>query len=165
MTKIILGFGNGNLENGCEHITVEIRGDDEKLIARGSGSLPASPELWKLYNSWKSSFRSRFGGRIIIPLNCASSSSTVENTLSECINQFPIKLNQWLNSDDFRPIEKLLHNHLSIEAIASFTIEANDNQLRRLPWYLWEFFDDYRNVEPSLAFSNYESGRIGQMRR
>ena len=40
MIKVILGFGNGNLENGCERVTVEIRDFDEKLIARGSGSLP-----------------------------------------------------------------------------------------------------------------------------
>jgi hypothetical protein len=165
MTKVILGFGNGNVENGCEHITVEIRGDDEKLIARGSGSLPASPELWKLYNSWKSSFISRFGGRINIIENSGISSSAVETTFSECVNQFPIKFNQWLNCDDFFAIEKLLRNHLSIGAIASFHVEAEDNQLRRLPWYLWEFFDDYRYVEPTLAFSKYESGRIGQAKR
>ena len=83
MIKVILGFGNGNLENGCERVTVEIRDFDEKLIARGSGSLPLFPQLWKLYNSWKSSFRSRFAGRIMIPQNSGSSSSVVDMELSE----------------------------------------------------------------------------------
>ncbi|MEO1376699.1 MAG: hypothetical protein AAFW70_20870 [Cyanobacteria bacterium J06635_10] len=89
----------------------------------------------------------------------------VETTLSECINQFPRDFNQWLNCDDFRPIEKLLRNHISLNATISFTVEAEDNQLRRLPWYLWEFFDDYHYAEPSLAFSSYKSGRIGKSKR
>ncbi|MEL6162572.1 MAG: CHAT domain-containing protein, partial [Cyanobacteria bacterium J06628_3] len=165
MTKVILGFGNGNLENGCEHVSVEIRGDDEKLIARGDGSLPASVQLWELYNSWKSSFRSRFGGRIIIIEDSESSSSAVEMQLSKCINNFTSEFNQWLNCDGFRPIEILLRNHLSIDVPVSFIVEAEDNQLRRLPWYLWEFFDDYHYAEPTLAFSKYESGRIGQVKR
>ena len=165
MTKVILGFGNGNLDLGCDRVTVEIRDDDDKLIARGNGSLPDSPQLWNLYNSWKSSFRSRFGGRIVIPQNSGSRSSMVETTLSECINQFPRDFNRWLNCDDFRPIEKLLRNHISLNATINFTVEAEDNQLRRLPWYLWEFFDDYHHAEPSLAFSKYESGRIGKSKR
>ncbi|MGB6297463.1 MAG: CHAT domain-containing protein [Rivularia sp. (in: cyanobacteria)] len=165
MTKVILGFGNGNLRNGCDHISVEVRNSDDKLIARGNGSLPASPELWKLYKSWKSSFIRHFGGRIVIIEDSVSSSSEVEMELSKCINQFPKAFNQWLNCDGFRSIEKLLLHHLSFDAAVSFTVEANDNQLRRLPWYLWEFFDDYRYAEPSLAFSKYESGRIGKSSR
>ncbi|MGD1914221.1 MAG: CHAT domain-containing protein [Rivularia sp. (in: cyanobacteria)] len=165
MTKVILGFGNGNLDLGCDRVTVEIRDEHDKLIARGNGSLPDSPQLWNLYNSWKSSFRSRFGGRIVIPQNSGSRSSMVETTLSECINQFPRDFNRWLNCDDFRPIEKLLRNHISLNATINFTVEAEDNQLRRLPWYLWEFFDDYHHAEPSLAFSKYESGRIGKSKR
>jgi len=165
MSKVILGFGNGNLESGCEHITVEIRDEDDKLIAQDNARLPSSPQLWKLYKSWKSSFISRFGGRIIIPQHSGSSSSEVETSLSECINKFPRAFNQWLNCDDFRPIEKLLRNHLSFDIPISFTVKAEDNQLRRLPWYLWEFFEDYQTAEPTLAFSSYESGRIGKSKR
>ena len=165
MTKVILGFGNGNLENGCDRITVEIRDSDDKLIAQDSASLPSFPQLWKLYNSWKSSFRSRFGGRIKIIEDSASSSSDVETTLSECINQFEREFNQWLNCDGFRPIADKLRNNLNIDVPVSFTVEASDNQLRRLPWYLWEFFGDYRYAEPTLAFSKYESGRIGKSSR
>ena len=165
MIKVILGFNNGNLESGCEHIAVKIRDENEKLIAQDNGSLPSFPQLWKLYNSWKSSFRNRFGGRIIIPQNSGSSSSEVETSLSECIDNFPKEFNQWLNCDGFRPIEKLLRKHLNIDAPVSFTVEAEDNQLRRLPWYLWEFFKDYQYAEPTLAFSSYESGRIGKSKR
>lgn len=95
MFKVILGFGNGNLKNGCEYITVEIRNEDNNLIAQERGSLPASPQLWELYKSWKSSFRRRFAGRITIPENPGSSSSGVEMELSQCIDRFPREFNQW----------------------------------------------------------------------
>ena len=165
MFKVILGFGNGNLKNGCEYITVEIRDEDDKLIAQERGSLPASPQLWELYKSWKSSFRRRFAGRITIPENPGSSSSGVEMELSQCVDRFPREFNQWLNDRGFSRIEKLLRSSLSFGATISFTVEAEDNQLRRLPWYLWEFFDDYHYAEPTLAFTRYESGKIGKSQR
>ena len=31
MIQVILEFGNGNLENGCEHIKVEIRDSDKNF--------------------------------------------------------------------------------------------------------------------------------------
>ena len=161
MVKVILGFGNGNVENGCERITVEVRGDDEKLIARNDGSLPPSPQLWELYNSWKSSFIKHFGGRIILSKKPGSSSSQRKMELNQCIEQFPREFNKWLLTDGFRQIEKLLRDYLNFDVPVSFTVEAEDNQLRRLPWNLWEFFEDYPNAEPAMAFTKYAGGKIG----
>ena len=165
MVKVILGFGNGNVENGCERITVEVRGDDEKLIARNDGSLPPSPQLWELYNSWKSSFIKHFGGRIILSKKPGSSSSQRKMELNQCIEQFPREFNKWLLTDGFRPIEKLLRDYLNFDVPVSFTVEAEDNQLRRLPWNLWEFFEDYPNAEPAMAFTKYAGGKIGKSKR
>ncbi|AFY58458.1 hypothetical protein Riv7116_6102 [Rivularia sp. PCC 7116] len=161
MVKVILRFGNGNVEKGCEHITVEVRTSDDKLIAQDSGSLPAFPELWELYQSWKSSFTSTYGTRIKI---------IEQEERSPYINQknfekFPTKFNQWLDCDGFRSIEKLLLHHLSVETYASFTVETENYQLRHLPWCLWHFFEEYHFVEPSFAFARYEAGRIGKSKR
>ncbi|MEM8723253.1 MAG: CHAT domain-containing protein, partial [Cyanobacteria bacterium P01_G01_bin.39] len=165
MFKVILGLGNGDLETGCQQISVEVRGDDEKLKAQDSGSLPPSPQLWALYQSWRSSFRNRFCGRIVISHNSGSSSSLVKQDLSQYIARFPLKFNQWLNAEGFRPIEKLLRKHLNVDLPFSLTVKAENNQLRRLPWYLWQFLEDYPHTEPALAFSKYESGKIGQSQR
>jgi WD40 repeat protein len=165
MLKVILGFGNGNVENGCEHITVQIRDDDDKVIAQNNGSLPSSVQLWKLYNSWKSSFRKRFGGRIILGDKPGTSSSEQKRELNQYIEQFPTEFNKWLLTDGFRPIEKLLRDHFSFEETVNFTVEAEDHQLRCLPWYLWEFFEDFPNAEPAMAFTKYAGGRIGKSKR
>ncbi|MDJ0634641.1 MAG: CHAT domain-containing protein [Xenococcaceae cyanobacterium MO_188.B29] len=167
MIQVTLEFGNGSLEKGCEHIKVEIRNSDKNLLAEDSGSLPPSTQLWELYQSWRESFRNRFGGRIKISAKSASSSSVVKQDLSEYIARFPRELNQWLNCEGFRPIEKLLQTKLNSDSDVEFslTIKTEDNQLRRLPWYLWEFLEDYSHAEPALAFSKYESGKIGQSQR
>ena len=164
MVKVVLGFGNGNVENGCEHITVEIRDDYEKLIAQDSGSLPAYPELWELYESWKFSFTTNFSGRIKV-IEEERNVSRHQLQLSKYFDQFPKRFNQWLDCDGFRSIEKLLRNYLNIENQINFTVEAENHQLRRLPWCLWDFFKDYHKIEPTFAFTKYESGRIGKSKR
>ncbi|MEO1764690.1 MAG: hypothetical protein AAFR83_22640 [Cyanobacteria bacterium J06629_18] len=123
MVKVILRFGNGNVENGCEHISVEVRSSDDKLIAQDSGNLPANPELWELYECWKSSFISNYTGsytnnyptriKIIEDERRPSNIQTINQIeLLNKINEFPTQFNQWLDCDGFRAIENLLRNHL-----------------------------------------------------
>lgn len=128
MVKVILGFGNGNVENGCEHITVEIRDDYEKLVAQDSGSLPAYPELWELYESWKSSIKTNFSGRIKVIEEDRRNISQHQLQLSKYFHQFPKRFNQWLDCDGFRSIEKLLRNYLNIENQINFTVEAENHE-------------------------------------
>lgn len=166
MFKVIIGFGNNdNVEKGCKYITVTIRDDNNKLIAQDSGSLPPSVQLWELYNSWKSSFIKCVDGRIIFKERSAASSSEQKRELNQYKNQFLTELNKWLRSDDFRPIENLLRTKLTRQATVNFTVEASNHQLRRLPWYLWEFFNDFPNAEPAVAFTKYEGGKIGKSKR
>ncbi|MEO1186252.1 MAG: CHAT domain-containing protein, partial [Cyanobacteria bacterium J06636_27] len=56
-------------------------------------------------------------------------------------------------------------HHLNVDTPLSFAVKAEDSQLRYLPWYLWELFEDYPHVEPALAFSKYEAERIGKSQR
>ncbi len=62
----------------------------------------------------------------------------------------------WLNSTEFRKIDQQLRTQLKPSEEIRFIIETNDNLLRRLPWHLWNFFDDYPYGEVALSALDYQ---------
>ncbi|MDJ0693409.1 CHASE2 domain-containing protein [Mastigocoleus sp. MO_188.B34] len=65
-------------------------------------------------------------------------------------------INIWLNSTSFRPIDRNLRSRLSLDEDFQVIIESNDYTIRRLPWHLWDFFEDYQKAEVGLSKLNYE---------
>lgn len=114
------------------------------------GSLPAAPEIPQLYTQWRSGYNSIIGTGFrltkinVIPHNVS------ESAPEDVINTLAARFNQWLGTANFISIRNKMFKIETSEEVL-LIVETEDEQLQRLPWHLWEFFEKYPKAE--IAFS------------
>ena len=169
---VSLNLGSGNLQCGCEEITAQVSlAVPTKLAGRSSvskplqirGSLPPAPEIEQLYRQWKLLYQEFYRERSwhsIREIKIESGGITYfsEVEFNELCEQLIAQLNKWLDNASFHAIDRKLSRILEPTAEIKVIIETNDPILRRLPWHLWNFFEDYPQAE--LALSTLEYGYI-----
>ncbi|MDY6940815.1 MAG: CHASE2 domain-containing protein [Cyanobacteriota bacterium] len=170
----ILNLGPGNLETGFPAVTVQLsanegsESDRLRRLMQTVGSLPPAPELSDLYRKWQllySLMSERFRTLTEVPqmreLEFEESEIThvSEADLSQLGREFQEALNRWLDSDTFRPIDRQLRRVLHASDEIRLIVETDDLWLRRLPWHLWNFFEDYPRAEMALGVPDYEPVR------
>lgn len=92
--------------------------------------------------------------RIEIDAGDVTNVSSVE--FSHLCERLSSEINIWLNSESFRHIEQQLRTYLHLDEEIRFIIETSDNLLKRLPWHLWQFFEDYPTEEVALSATEYQ---------
>lgn len=144
----ILTLGDGDFERGFPGVSALIW-TDERLPVRFPGKLPPDPEIPELYRRWKSMYDALgFSFRVSAEPNQAANVSKPQfRQLSEQLGE---RLNTWLNSDTFRPIQNKLREKFQPADELRVIIQA-EGILRQLPWHLWDFFDTYRKAEVALS--------------
>ena len=169
---VSLNLGSGTLQRGCEEITVQISSaelvDNSTSITTSKplqirGSLPPAPEIEQLYRQWKLLYQEFYRERSwhsIREIKIESGGITYfsEVEFHELCEQLIVQLNKWFDTASFYPIDRKLSRILEPTAEIKVIIETNDPILRRLPWHLWNFFEDYPQAE--LALSTLEYGRV-----
>ena len=122
------------------------------------GSLPPAPELEQLYKQWQllyNALSQRLGWSVRIRIENEEILQVSEVDFHRTCMELQIQLNRWLNSQPFRRIDQQLRRYLSPQDEIRMIVETDDDQLRRLPWQLWDFFEDYPQAE--MALSTVES--------
>ena len=178
MNKVVLlNLGQGNLQTGFPFVTAQLKISGK--IMQFSGSLPAVPELVELYRRWVLLYELLYKARSInirsiqplttnldededddITIDEADVTHVSDADFELVCEQLQIHLDNWLDSPDFRTIERQLRKELHPEDEIHFIIQTEDNQLRKIPWYTWQFFSDYPRTEMSLSSLNFEPGKI-----
>ncbi|GET44333.1 CHASE2 domain-containing protein [Microseira wollei] len=153
---VVLNLANGDLYNGFPAVSAQVWNYGARLPMRCTGCLPAAPEISKLYRSWQLLYEAlccRLCPRIEIEVTDVTNVSQIE--FRDLCQQLSNKINIWLNSESFRNIDQRLRTQLDPDEEIRFIIETNDNLLRRLPWHLWKFFEDYPKAEIALSAPEY----------
>ncbi|NMG09340.1 CHASE2 domain-containing protein [Brasilonema sp. UFV-L1] len=169
---VVLSLGQGNLYEGFPVVTAYIGEADNLYRMKFSASLPPAPKIPELYHKWKSIYSAfyhrpflRVGVETIDDSDDSDDTFEIEEAYITNISEVEIQdlceqlyncLNLWLNSAEFRKIEQQLRTHFKPSEEIRFIVETNDNLLRRLPWHLWSFFDDYPLAEVALSASEYQ---------
>ncbi|NJR41009.1 MAG: CHASE2 domain-containing protein, partial [Leptolyngbyaceae cyanobacterium CSU_1_4] len=78
-----------------------------------------------------------------------------EAEFDDLCHQIQSHLNAWLNSSQFLPIDRQLRTHLVPTDEIRLVISATDRALLRLPWRLWQFFQDYSRSELALSLPDF----------
>jgi CHASE2 domain-containing sensor protein len=168
---VVLSLGQGNLEDGFPAVTVQLGEQNNPYGMKFTASLPAAPEIAVLYRNWRSLY-SLFHQRLGLRLNVEAEvdddfeiesdyvTNVSEVDLHDLCEQLDNSINAWLNSTQFHKIDKQLRTQLEPSAEIRFIIETNDNQLRHLPWHLWNFFTDYPRAEVALSAAEYQQPNI-----
>ncbi|NMG05813.1 AAA-like domain-containing protein [Brasilonema sp. UFV-L1] len=161
---VVLNLGQGNLHEGCTTVTAQLGEADNPYRMKFSASLPAAPKIFELYQSWQLvyyAFYQRFSWRLDNDDNLEIEEDYVTNISEADIHGLcqllSTKINTWLNSTKFRKIDQQLRTHLKTSEEIRFVIETNDDILRRLPWHLWKFFEDYPYAEVALSAAEYQN--------
>lgn len=158
MVLVVLSLGNGNLHNGFPTVTAQVWEQSDQPI-KFTGCLPASPEISELYKYWQLLYSALYqrldlNPRIEIDNGDVTNVSSVE--FSHLCQRLSKEINIWLNSESFRHIEQQLRTYLHSDEEIRFIIETSDNLLKRLPWHLWQFFEDYPKAEVALSDTEYQ---------
>lgn len=152
---IVLNLGRGSLYEGFSDVTVQIGLANDQRAMEFRGSLPPAPDISQLYQNWQllySALYQHYGWNTrleVVEDDGLTNFSEVEfNILCE---QLLSRINAWLNSEEFRKIDQVLRMQLDPNEEIHFIISTGDNLLRRLPWHLWSFFEDYPNAQVGLS--------------
>ncbi len=169
---VVLNLGKGNLKDGFDSAIAQIyeRNEEVNLFSiQFTGSLPPAPEITEFYRRWQILYNLLYeslipnlnwrqeldlDAEIEIESEDITNISTIEfHHLCEDLKH---RINSWLNSPSFANIEQKLRTKLSTTEEIQVVIQTDLYELRRLPWNLWNFFDDYPNAVLCLSTPEFE---------
>jgi uncharacterized protein YjbI with pentapeptide repeats len=157
--KLVFLKFQGDCNSGFT-ITLQLYEEGENPFAECTGQLPPASELILLYSQWQSAYyRSlQSDSRLDIPDTQITNISR-HNFLNECdeyAERLKQNLNNWLdNSENFRVVKEKLLEQLNPSDLVRVIVQTEDRYLRRLPFQLWNFFDNYHNAEFALGTTTY----------
>lgn len=168
MRKVIsFRLGRGSLESGFSHILVKLYEGDKLLEEIDNGSLPPNHEIAKNYRKWQCLYNDlvayggsfdnkniKFKSRILEftedNIERGNQESAVELTA------YLIKIiNQWFNSSEFQPIDRVIRTHVNTQDEVVLVIQTDDEILRKLPWHEWDLFNQYKKAEVALSAKKF----------
>ncbi|HBB30785.1 MAG TPA: hypothetical protein DDZ80_02240 [Cyanobacteria bacterium UBA8803] len=153
MGKLVVLELDGNFKEQGVRVTLEVGEESAPHQIKLKGGLPANPDLdthiqnhWENYRSVEKVYR-------IKPKKITHTGS-LQQQIKKCqesAHQLRESLNSWLNSEEFRPLDRRLRAELSRDEDIRVLIRTEDSQLQKLPWQEWEFFKNYPKAEPALS--------------
>ncbi len=156
MQKLVVLKLDGDLSQGVK-VTLEIGAEGDRASIEVQGYLPSKPEIIADYQLWRTTYRSLSNFRIT-PVNIHVGTSLNEhlNNCHKLNKKLSEQMNSWLNCNSFRPVKEKLLKQLTLDDTVRVLIKTSDTWLRRLPWHLWDFFEDYQKAEVALSAPEYE---------
>jgi CHASE2 domain-containing sensor protein len=157
---VILKVGSGSFEQGFD-VLLQIKTDDNRLLAELEGQLPPNPGLEGSYVSWQTRFRRlKAASQSSRRLNTAteeaweidesfqSNSSTVDD-FSRCqrlVRDVEKRMKQWLLSST--PKWQCIRERLGAEFARGeeeirLVIQTKNPRLWKLPWHVWDLLEEY----------------------
>ncbi len=163
--KLVVLKCNGDLQHGLQ-LMLEIGRDGARPSTELVGELPPNPELAQHLLQWQQIYRSLSSDTLSInsriqPQKIVYGGSV--NRLNDCRRsafQLQQQMTHWLESSSFLRLELRLREALSPNESIRVLIRSQDPQLRRLPWYLWDFIERYSKSEIGLSSTVSEQVEI-----
>ena len=156
---VVLRVGEGDFKQGFP-VTLQIGSEGDLPFAEITGELSPDPEILEDYSRWQSAYRRSLLTclRIKVPATQVTNFSTSEfiKECNESAESLRKSLNVWLNSESFRPIKERLLEKLNTSESIRVILQTENQQVRRLPWNLWDFFERYPKAEFALSSPVYE---------
>lgn len=170
---VILNLGKGDWQQGFPMVIAQMCMSDtpdgtlrERTPMQITGSLPPVPEFSTLYLRWQRLYEALYAHRSWRKYRVAESDFEIEDDETYITDVSEVEfqrisqelqdlINNWLNADSFRNIDRQLHTRLNPTDEIRVIITAENHQLLRLPWHLWQFFEDYPRAELALSLPEY----------
>lgn len=168
---VVLKLGKGDWQQGFPTVTIQLWEPAAQSPTQWTGSLPPHPQLPDLCNRWRSFYLAlsqrltyrRAGLRLSIEIEDEGITNVSPADFDQLCQQLKQAIDRWLESSEFSKAERRLRTHLLPNQEIRVIVETDDAYLRRLPWHLWSFFEDYPQAEVALSAPEY--GKAVQSRR
>lgn len=152
---VVLKVGEGSFDRGFP-VTLQLGEDGTRPSLEITCNLPPTSDIPKQYRCWQASYlRLGLPSRLEAKTGFAINVSQVEDCERVGL-KLRDSLNGWLNSDSFRPIREKLLEQLKPTDEIRIILQTENQQLQRLPWHLWDWFDRYPKAEIALSSPSYE---------
>lgn len=152
MAKRVILKLDGILERGCR-VVLEIWSEGERQLELFA-ALPPNLELAAQLNAHWRNYRS-LGASRLKPESI--SMGNINHRIQQCRDssqELGRLFCQWLNAPEFLPIERQLRDRLDLGEVVRLHIHAQDPQLQKLPWHLWEWAES-RRAEVALSLPEF----------
>jgi len=162
MSKLVVfSLLGGDLNQGFPFVTAQVWHHDK--FVKITGSLPAAPELSKLYEKWRllhEAIHKFLGNSQRIRVHREDITNISINDFDEVCEKLEASINGWLRFESFQNIERQLRTLLSQDDEIRIIIETDIAILHSLPWHLWDFFEHYPKAELALSNNEYASPQV-----
>jgi hypothetical protein len=149
---------DGTLEQGFQ-VTLEIGEDQLLSFSDATGTLPPAPQLATSLADWQQHYRQLSAPtRIVLQQITVRTGAAVHlETCRQLSADLQQRLQVWLASPSFQPIEKLLRESVDGAEPVRVLLRTTDRRLHRLPWHSW----DYRSLPPRRTGLEHPIGPSG----
>ena len=158
MRKLVVLKLDGDLEEGVR-VTLEIGEEGFRPSTEIAGYLPPNPDMVTSLNQWQSTYRT-LGKLTRIKAKKIIYDGSITQWRSDCqksVSELRSHLNNWLLSESFRRIREKWLKHLIPKDEVRVLIRTTSEQLKKLPWHLWDLVDrDYPLAEVALSVPESE---------
>ncbi|AFZ02872.1 CHASE2 domain-containing protein [Calothrix sp. PCC 6303] len=169
MTKlVVLNLGKGDFRQGFSTVTVQLWENSDRIPVQLLASLPPTSEIPELYRRWQLLYC--LLNEAIIRGNSVTFDEESEVEIEEeditnislmefddLCDELKKQINLWLKSPSFIHIEQKLRTKLALSDEIRFIIETENEQVRQIPWHLWDLFEDYQYAVACLGSSEFEN--------
>ncbi|MDJ0616413.1 MAG: CHASE2 domain-containing protein [Calothrix sp. MO_192.B10] len=166
MSKLLIfSLLGGDFNQGFPVVTAQLWDTKQSLNVKFIGSLPAVPALANIYHKWRLLYEAvhcRLGNNQRIKVHQQDITNISINEFNDVCQQLQRNINSWLKTESFQNIERQLRTLLSPKDEIRVIFETNVALLHRLPWHLWDFFEDYPQAELALSNQEYTSPQLLQ---
>ncbi|HIK30667.1 MAG TPA: CHASE2 domain-containing protein [Oscillatoriales cyanobacterium M59_W2019_021] len=157
---IVLNLGNGNVRQGFPTVVVQWGEIGSPTRGKTIGSLLPATELADLYRQWQQLYTAlaqQFFLRRLRQIEIEDDDVTRVSVaeFGELCRHLQQQMNGWLESPSFAKIDRQLRTQFAATDEICVVVEAEDEEVRRLPWHLWQFFEDYPRAEVGLSLPEY----------
>jgi hypothetical protein len=171
MSKRVILRLEGDIQKGFR-VGLELGQQGEQPEVEMQGRLPSLPNLPQNLDRWQLLYRNLGVPTRLKPKSVNRYtdndwlSTTQRRPLDECRRSADVlqkNLVNWLESPEFRNINKVVREELNRDDTIEIMIRADDPNLRLLPWHLWDFVEHYPKAE--IAFGSLDSRKIRRNRK
>jgi CHASE2 domain-containing sensor protein len=154
---VVFSLSGGDLNCGFTVVTAQLWDHHQPYPINFTGSLPPAPELPELYRRWQlfyEALNQRLGLARRIKIHSSDVTNISVSEFGDVCQKLQNYINAWLHSEEFQNIEQQLRTLLDQNDEIRIIIKTDIALLHRLPWHLWNFFEDYHNAEVALSPQN-----------
>jgi hypothetical protein len=156
---VVINIGSGNLRSGFPNVTALLWEPENPRPFKFTGALPPATELNAIYRRWQLIYQALYrtpGWHPRIKIECEDVTNVSQVEFADICTQYLQLINEWLNAEEFRSIDRRLRSHLHPGEEIQLIIETDDESLRRLPWHFWNFLSDFPKAEIALSAPQYQ---------